>query len=77
MEGPPASPGDDYFADLLAAIARFRSRDKTGRKAADLAQEVIKLRQACDLLQEEFDEAAAAFSEAEKEEGWEPPTPIK
>jgi len=76
MEGP-ASPGDDYFADLFAAIARFRGRDKSGRRPADLATEVIRLRQACDLLQEEFAEAAAAFSEAEKGEGWDSPTPIE
>ena len=76
MEGP-ASPGDDYFADLFEAIARFRGRDKSGRRPADLATEVIRLRQACDQLQEEFAEAAAAFSEAEKDEGWDSPTPIE
>lgn len=77
MEGP-ASPGGDYFTDLFAAIERFRARDKAGRKREDLAAEVIRLRQACDLLEEEFAEAAAAFSEVEKQDdGWDTPTPIE
>jgi hypothetical protein len=75
MEGP-TSPGEDYFADLFAAIERFRSRDKSGRKREDLANDVIRLRQACDLLEEEFTETAAAFSEMEKQDGLDKPTPL-
>ncbi|HYM50236.1 MAG TPA: DUF222 domain-containing protein [Candidatus Limnocylindrales bacterium] len=72
--------GDDQsdreFLLLFAAIGRFRSRDKARRQPADLAADLIRLRRACDLLELDFSETAAAFSATNEDQNQGSTTPI-
>jgi hypothetical protein len=74
-EGGPDTTGRDYL-ELFVAIARLRSRDKTVRQPEDMTTDLIQLRRACDLLELEFSETAAAFSATDEADRLGSSTPI-
>lgn len=62
--------------ELLDAVERFRRRPKTFRSGAELGEELPRLRHACDLLELEFSQAAAAFHATDEYDLWGSTTPI-
>src|SRR5438309_7481652 len=54
-------PGDDVVA-LIKTIERFRAGRPSGLSPAEMSQNLIHLRRACDLLELEFAARAAEFS---------------
>ena len=68
LQGAVARTPDGPFADLLAAVARFRSRPATDYPADDtsrLLDDLVLLRHACDLLELAFAPLAARFEDIE------------
>lgn len=83
LGGPGDRAGDGYgsgdgegpgreVVELIEAARRLRRRCREGRSGGRLGEELILLRHACDLVELEFAESAAAFAAAEGhgEEGW-------
>ena len=62
----PTLTTNQYLAELLGAIDRFRQRPKTNRQPAELAAELKGIRHCQDLLELEFSQATAAFSKTEE-----------
>ncbi len=60
--------GSDPIASVLRAVERLRARDRCGRAQAQVAQELIDLRHACDLLEVEFATVAAEFAASDEYE---------
>ncbi|HYM50838.1 MAG TPA: DUF222 domain-containing protein, partial [Candidatus Limnocylindrales bacterium] len=73
-EGPDTTDRD--YLDLFAAIARLRARDRSTRLPEAMTTDLIQLRRACDLLELEFSEIAAAFSETNEADRQGSSTPI-
>lgn len=54
-------PGAEV-GEVLAAVRRLRARPRDGRSQAEVAEELVRLRHACDLLELEFATVAAEFA---------------
>src|SRR5437660_12908644 len=53
---------DPCITELVPAIERLRSGRQERRLGAELADDLVRLRRACDLLELEFADRAAAFA---------------
>ncbi|HEY4869261.1 MAG TPA: hypothetical protein VII79_04565, partial [Candidatus Dormibacteraeota bacterium] len=56
------------IASLLRAVEQLRGRDRGGRVPSQVAQELIDLRHACDVLELEFAAVAAEFAATDEYE---------
>lgn len=60
--------GSEPIASVVRAVERLRARDRVGRVQAQVAQELIDLRHASDLLEVEFATVAAEFAASDEYE---------
>ena len=68
--------GSEPIASVVRAVERLRARDRAGRAQAQVAQELIDLRHASDLLEVEFATVAAEFAASDEYERRGSATPV-